>query len=124
MDMPTLYRRRLNKAAPSAGGWNAYFMINDGLFTDCPATNPGIPGEANAGSGGWPDCPVLEALRQAWLDAPDLTTEKRIAVQLQLQFWRDVPYIPMGYWVRSAAHLRNIVDVPWGFPAFYGVRRV
>ena len=59
-----------------------------------------------------------------WLDAPDLDAEKRIAVRMQQQMWRDVPYIPLGHWVRSAAHRRNIVDIPWGFPAFYGVRRI
>jgi peptide/nickel transport system substrate-binding protein len=124
MDMPTLFRRRTNKAPPSEGGWNAYFIINDCLFTDSPATNTAIRGNGKAGSDGWPDSPALEAVRQAWLDAQDLNIEQRIAVQLQLRMWRDVPYIPMGHWVRSAAHRRNIVDVPWGFPAFYGVRRV
>jgi hypothetical protein len=34
------------------------------------------------------------------------------------------PYIPMGHQVRATAHRRDIVDLPWGFPAFYGVRRV
>ena len=29
-----------------------------------------------------------------------------------------------GIGCRSTAHRRNIVDLPWGFPAFYGVRRV
>jgi peptide/nickel transport system substrate-binding protein len=66
----------------------------------------------------------LEALREEWLDAPDTGAQKRIAVQMQLQTWQDVPYIPMGHWVRSTAHRRNIVDLPWGFAAFYRVRRV
>ena len=97
MDMPALYRRRSNMAAPDAGGWNAYFIINDCLFTDSPATNAAIRGNAKAGSDGWPDSPALEALRQTWLDAHDLAAEKRIAAQLQLQMWRDVPYIPIWY---------------------------
>jgi hypothetical protein len=40
---------------------------------------------------------------------------------MQLPMRRDVPYIPMGHWVRSTAHRLNISDLPW---AFYGVRRV
>src|SRR3978361_1284945 len=124
MDLPTLYRRRGNKALPNEGGWNAYFFIIDCLFTDSPATNWAIRGNGKAVIDGWPDSPALEALREAWLDAPDLAAEKRISQQLQMQLWQDVPYIPMGHWVRSAAHRRNIVDLPWGFPAFYGVRRV
>jgi peptide/nickel transport system substrate-binding protein len=43
---------------------------------------------------------------------------------MQQQFWRDVPYIPLGHWATLTAHRRDIVDLPWGFPAFYGVRRI
>jgi peptide/nickel transport system substrate-binding protein len=124
MDLPVLFRRRANRAPPGEGGWNAYFIINDCLFTDCPVTNPGIHGDAKTGINGWSNSPALEALCQDWLDAPNLDAEKQIAVRMQRQMWRDVPYIPLGHWVRSAAHRRNIVDVPWGFPAFYGVRRI
>ena len=124
MDLPALFHRRANRAPPADGGWNAYFIINDCLFTDCPVTNSGIHGDAKTGINGWSNSPALESLCQDWLDAPDLDAEKRIAVQMQQQMWRDVPYIPLGHWVRSAAHRRNIVDIPWGFPAFYGVRRI
>ena len=124
MDLPALFRRRANSALPTDGGWNAYFGINDCLFTDSPVTNPGINDDAKTGINGWSSSPALEALCQDWLDAAELDVEKRIAVQMQRQMWRDVPYIPLGHWVRSAAHRRNIVDVPWGFPAFYGVRRI
>ena len=72
---------------------------------------------------GWPNSSRLEALREAWLDTAELAEEKRISEQIQLQMWRDVPYIPLGHWVRSTAHRRDLVDLPWGFPAFYGVRR-
>ena len=72
---------------------------------------------------GWPDSSRLEALREAWLDAEAPDVLKRIGEQMQLQMWRDVPYIPLGHWVRSTAHRRDIIDLPWGFAAFYGVRR-
>jgi peptide/nickel transport system substrate-binding protein len=124
MDLPTLLRRRANNAPPDKGGWNVFFGIQDCLFTDNPATNWAIRGNGKSATEGWPDSPRLEALRDAWLDAPDGATERRIAEQMQRQLWEDVPYIPMGHWVRSTASRRNIVDIPWGFPAFYGVRRV
>jgi len=124
MDLPTLFRRRTNNAPPDKGGWNIFFGIQDCMFTDNPATNWAIRGNGRSGSEGWPDSPRLEALRNAWLDATDVDYEKRIGEQMQLQIWQDVPYIPMGHWIRSSAHRRNIVDIPWGFPAFYGVRRV
>jgi peptide/nickel transport system substrate-binding protein len=124
MDFPTLVRRRMSKDSPDAGGWNLFFNILDGLFTGNPATNISIRGNGKSGSEGWPESPKLEALRDSWLSASEIDAQKRIAEQMQLQMWQDVPYIPMGHWVRSTAHRRNIVDLPWGCPAFYGVRRV
>jgi peptide/nickel transport system substrate-binding protein len=124
MDGPTMIRRRMSKMSPDNGGWNVFFSILDCLFNDGPATNYAIRGDGKSGIEGWPHSPKLEALRQAWLDAVDLDAERRIGKDMQLQMWQDVPYVPMGHWVRSTAHRRNIVDLPWGFAAFYGVRRV
>ena len=124
MDMGTLFRRRTSKEPRDKGGWNVFFTFTDGMFSADPATNTFIRGNGKAALDGWPDSPNLEALRSAWLDMSDLATQKQISEQMQLQLWRDVPYIPMGHFVRSTAHRRNIVDLPWGFAAFYGVRRV
>ena len=65
-----------------------------------------------------------DQLRDAWMRADNLVEEKQISEQIQLQLWEDVPYIPLGHWVRSTAHRREIIDLPWGFPGFYGVRRL
>jgi peptide/nickel transport system substrate-binding protein len=123
MDVGTLFRRRMSKAAPDKGGWNVYFTVIDVLFSANPATNAQIRGDPRSGMPGWPDSSRLEALREAWLDAEAPDVLKRIGEQMQLQMWRDVPYIPLGHWVRSTAHRRDIIDLPWGFAAFYGVRR-
>ena len=125
MDFPTLVRRRMSKEPPDKGGWNVYFTIIDGLFNAQPgdelrtsaATAERIGGLARTAQG-WRHCAKPGWMRRI-LDA-----QKRISEQMQLQMWQDVPYIPMGHWVRSTAHRRNIVDLPWGFAAFYGVRRV
>jgi peptide/nickel transport system substrate-binding protein len=124
MDFTTMVRRRASKEPPGKGGWNVFFSITDGLFGDNPATNIQIRGDGKSGLEGWPVSPKLEALRSAWLETADVDAQKRIAEQMQLQLWQDVPYIPMGFWVRSTAHRRDVVDLPWGFAAFYGVRRV
>jgi peptide/nickel transport system substrate-binding protein len=124
MDLGTLFRRRTSKEPRDKGGWNVFFTFTDGMFSADPATNTFIRGNGKAALDGWPDSPKLEALRSAWLDTSDLATQKQISEQMQLQLWRDVPYIPMGHFVRSTAHRRNIVDLPWGFAAFYGVRRI
>jgi peptide/nickel transport system substrate-binding protein len=124
MDLATLLRRTANKAPPDRGGWNLYCSILDGVYNFNPAGNTAIRGDGKSGTPGWPSSPKLEALRAAWIDADNLAEEKQITEQIQLQLWEDVPYIPLGHWVRSTAHRRDIVDLPWGFPAFYGVRRV
>ena len=124
MDFATLMRRIASKAPPDRGGWNVHFNILDGVYNFNPAGNTAIRGDGKSGTAGWPTSPKLEALRAAWIDADNLAEEKQISEQIQLQLWEDVPYIPLGHWVRSTAHRREIVDLPWGFPAFYGVRRV
>jgi peptide/nickel transport system substrate-binding protein len=124
MDFTTMVRRRASKEPPEKGGWNVFFTFTDGLFSDNPATNIQIRGDGKSGLEGWPVSPKLEALRDAWLATGAIDAQQRICEQMQRQMWEDVPYIPMGFWVRSVAHRRNIVDLPWGSAAFYGVRRV
>ena len=123
-DFATMARRVLKKEPPEKGGWNVYFIIAEGAFNSTPATNSYIRGDAASGSPGWPTSPKFEALRQAWLDTADLDEQKRIGVEAQLQLWRDVPYIPMGQWRRVTAFRKDIVNIPYGFAAFYGVQKV
>jgi peptide/nickel transport system substrate-binding protein len=123
MDLGTLFRRRTSKEPRDKRGWNVFFTFTDGIFSSSPASNTNLRGNGKSAIDGWPDSPALETLREAWLDAADLATQQRVSEQMQLQLWRDVPYIPMGHFVRSTAHRRDIVDLPWGFAAFYGVRR-
>jgi ABC-type transport system substrate-binding protein len=124
LDFPTLLRRSFNKEPPEKGGWNVYFTILDCLFNSSPATHAAVRADGKSGLAGWPVSPRLEALRELRLEASDLESRRRIAREMQMQFWQDVPYIPMGYWVCPTAHRRDLVDLPWGFAAFYGVRRV
>ena len=122
-DFATLARRTASQAPPDKGGWNVSFNILDGIYNFNPAGNTAIRGDGKNGIPGWPNSPQMETLREAWLAAAHLDEEKRISREMQLQLWQDVPYIPLGHWVRSTAHRREIVDLPRGFPAFYGVRR-
>ena len=125
MELGTLYRRRLNQGAPDKGGWNAFFFFFD---RSAPNTNPygnyWIRADGLAGFDGWPTSPRIEALRAAWLDAGSLDEQRRICVELQMQLWQDVPYIPMGEYWQSTAYRKDLLDVlPGCFAVFYGVRR-
>jgi len=94
----------------------------EGAFNHTPATNNYIRGDGRSGAPGWPTSPRLEALRQAWLDAEDVGAQKAAAVEMQRQLWIDVPYIPLGQWLRVTAYRKEVHDVGWGFPTFWGVR--
>ncbi len=100
-----------------------FFGISDVLSNLVPAANNWLRGDGNDAAPGWPSSPAFEALREAWLSASDTETEKRIGRKMQLQLWQDVPYIPLGHWVRPTAYRRDIVDIPWGTPLFYGLHR-
>jgi peptide/nickel transport system substrate-binding protein len=66
----------------------------------------------------------MEALRAAWLDAASLDEQGRICIELQMQLWQDVPYIPMGeYWQPTAYHKDLLDEQPGCFAVFWGVRR-
>jgi peptide/nickel transport system substrate-binding protein len=94
------------------------------LLNANPAAAYSLRGNGAAAAEGWPTSPEMERLRMAWLDAPDLESQKSICEQLQRQLWIDVPYIPMGQVIKPTAYRSDLVDIPSGFPAFYGVRRV
>ena len=72
-----------------------------------PYGNPMIRSDGLAAFVGWPTSPRIEALRAAWLDAENIDEQQRICIELQMQLWRDVPYIPMGEYCQSQR--RNFV---------------
>ena len=125
MDLGTVLRRRINQAAPDKSGWNAVFGFLDRSVPNTnPYTNMWIRADGVAAFDGWPTSPRIEALRAAWLDAANLDEQRRICVELQLQLWQDVPYIPMGEYWQSTAYRKDLLDVqPGCFAVFYGVRR-
>jgi peptide/nickel transport system substrate-binding protein len=122
VDFGTWIRRRTSKEVPEKGGWNILFTLIDGSYNFTPIGNAAMTSTGPAGYPGWMTAPRIDELRQAWLDAPDLESERRVCRELQMQFWRDVPYIPMGEWIQHTCYSRAITDVPMGFPLFYGVR--
>jgi peptide/nickel transport system substrate-binding protein len=124
MELGNVIRRRLNQAAPDKGGWNAFFFLFD---RSNPNTNPygntWIRADGLAAFDGWPTSARIEALRAAWLDAGSLDEQRRICVELQMQLWQNVPYIPMGEYWQTTAYRKGLLGVlPGCFSVFYGVR--
>src|SRR6516162_5785224 len=125
MELAASIRKRQSQAAPDKGGWSAFFGLID---RSTPNTNPYgnnlLRADGLAAGLGWPTSPRMEALRAAWLDAASLDEQRRICIELQMQLWQDVPYIPMGEYWQSTAYRKDLIGVlPGCFAVFYGVRR-
>jgi peptide/nickel transport system substrate-binding protein len=126
MDFGTIVRRRASQAPPDKGGWNVFFTLIDRSIPNTdPYGNPVIRADGlSATLGGWPTSARIEALRAAWLDAGSLNEQRRICIELQMQLWQDVPYIPTGEYWQATAYRKDLIDVlPGCFAVFYGVRR-
>jgi peptide/nickel transport system substrate-binding protein len=124
MDWGSLVTRRANQNPPDQGGWNAFNTLWGGLTVSNPGSSYPLRGSGKKAWFGWPTDERLEALRDAWFDAPDLAAQKAIAAQIQLRAFETVPYIPLGQIFQPTAYRSDISDiVPAAIPLFWGVRR-
>ena len=123
MDWGTLVQRRASKKPPAQGGWNAFCTDASGDDLATPATDLPLRGDGGRAWAGWPTSPRIEALRDEWLDAPDLAARKRIAAEIQAQAFEDVPYLPLGLFYGPSAYRADLTGILRGFPIFWNVRR-
>ena len=122
-DWGTLVQRRSSRKPIAEGGWSIFVTYLNGTNNFDPASQLGLRGNGDQAWFGWARAPKLEALRTAWFDAPDLSTQQRICAQIQAQFFEDVPYLPLGAYYEATA-TRRLDGVRTGFVQFYDVRRV
>lgn len=122
-DWATVVQRRANRAPPDSGGWNALCTFFSGLDFLNPAVHLMLRGNGLAAWPGWPTAPALEALRQDWLDAPDLETAQRLAEEIQARAMQDLPAVPLGQFFQPTAYRRELTGVVKGPTAFWNLRR-
>ncbi|WBV45333.1 ABC transporter substrate-binding protein [Pseudoroseomonas cervicalis] len=122
-DWGTLVQRRASKAPPDQGGWNIFNTTWSGLDMINPVVTQVLRCNGERGFFGWPDIPRIEELRDAWLDAPDVPAQQRIAAKLQKVAMQEVPFIPTGQYFYKTAYRRNLAQVPEGMFVFWGIRR-
>jgi peptide/nickel transport system substrate-binding protein len=73
---------------------------------------------------GWPDDPAAARLRDGWIDAADLSTQRAIAAQLQVQVFTTAPFVPLGQWFPTAGWRNSLTGLQKGsFPVFWDVAR-
>ncbi|HWX47113.1 MAG TPA: ABC transporter substrate-binding protein [Roseomonas sp.] len=121
-DWGTVMQRRTSNQPTEKGGWSGFVGTWSGNDLANPAVSVTLRGDGKA-AGGWLNSPEIERLRAAWYEAPDLATQQRICRELQLQAWKDVPYIPLGQFRPQAAWRKEITGLSKGFPLFWNVRR-
>ncbi|MDR3530891.1 MAG: ABC transporter substrate-binding protein [Rhodopila sp.] len=123
MDWATLVQRRVKTEPVGQGGWSIFHTSWAGLDMINPAGHIFLRGNGKAAAPGWPDSPAIEALRDEWFAAPDLTAQQAVARRLQLQAFTDVPYIPLGQYFAPTAYQSNLTGILKGSPVFWNVRR-
>ena len=118
-----MVQRRSKTDPVDQGGWNLFCINDNGVNQLNPASHLWLRGNGKAAAPGWPSSPAIEGLRDQWLRAADLEAQKKLGVQLQLQAFQDVPYIPLGQSIAPTAHRADITGVLNGQPTFWNVRR-
>jgi len=116
--------RRATREPPDKGGWNIFYTYLGGMGNISPGPDIAIRGSGTSAWFGWPTDAKMEALREAWFDAPDLAAQQAICRDMQLQFWQNPLYVPLGMYDQPTAFRSYLQDVRDGWPQFYGVRRV
>jgi peptide/nickel transport system substrate-binding protein len=124
MDWGTLMQRRASKEPPAKGGWNMFITGWSGLDMTAPITNQVLRANGAKAWFGWPNLPELQALNNAWVDAPDLAARKRIAAELQRVALDQVPYIPTGQYFSRTACRRDVTGILPGQFVFWNVKRI
>ena len=95
-DWGMVVQRRALTKPPADGGWNMFCTGFSGLDFFTPASHLPLRGNGKGAWFGWPDDPKIEALREAWFNAPDLAAQKKVGAEMQLQAFENVPYYPLG----------------------------
>jgi peptide/nickel transport system substrate-binding protein len=71
--------------------------------------NIAIRGNGEKAWFGWPTDPKIEELIDAWYKAPDLSAQKRLDADIQIEAYsNEIPYVPTGQFVVPTAYRKNL----------------
>jgi peptide/nickel transport system substrate-binding protein len=124
MEWGSVVARRASREPIDKGGWNIFYTYLGGLGNISPGPDIAIRASGADAWFGWPTDPKMQALREAWFDAPDLEAQQKICRDMQEEFWQNPSYVPLGMYDQPTAFHSYLQDVRDGWPQFYGVRRV
>jgi len=110
-DWGTMITLRNMKDPIDKGGWNIFHTWVVAPDTATPLLNNALRANGDGAWFGWPDDPAIEKLRDAWLRAPNLEAQKKIAADLQVEAYSFVPYVPTGQFILPSAYRKNLDGV-------------
>jgi peptide/nickel transport system substrate-binding protein len=107
-DWGTLISRRAVREPIDKGGWNIFHTWLVGPDMANPAINYPLRGIGLKSWFGWPTDPKMETIRDAWFDAADAASQKKLIDEIQQHAWESVPFIPTAQFVVPTAYRSNI----------------
>ena len=119
MDFGTVVQRRVSKEPLDRGGWSMFCTSFPGLDYADPLDIPGLRGHGARAFFGWPTDPVIEGLRDQWLDATDDGTRMRLAAAIQTQAFTDPAQVPLGQYFPRGAWRSNVTGHLKGQPPLF-----
>ncbi len=123
MDWASSLSRRFKSGTPEEGGWSIFQTSWAGTDHINPAGHVFLRGNGKDAAPGWPASPRIEELRATWLQTEGVDAQRKIAEQIQLQAFQDVPYIPLGQTITTTAYRADLTGMLDGLPLFWNIRR-
>lgn len=123
MDWASSIARRFKTGTPAEGGWSIFQTSWAGTDHINPAGHVFLRGNGRDAAPGWPNSPRIEELRQAWMQADGVAAQQKIAGQIQLQAFQDVPYIPLGQTITTTGYRADLSGMLDGLPIFWNIKR-
>ncbi|MFB9264394.1 ABC transporter substrate-binding protein [Bradyrhizobium erythrophlei] len=123
-DWQTVVTRRASQKSPKEGGWNMFFTNWVSADVSNPIANLSIGGQGkNGGWFGWAEDAKIEQLKEAFVRAPSLDEQKKIAADIQKEAYDQVIYVPLGQYQAPSAwrkSLSGVIDGP-ATPVFWNI---
>jgi len=111
MDFGAMGSRRVNRAAPEAGGWHLGLTYWPGGNVSDPVGNVPMQASCEKAWPGWPCDAEHQALIDAYPFAADDKARLELANRIQVSAYDLVPYVPIGQWFSPVAYSPRVSGV-------------
>jgi peptide/nickel transport system substrate-binding protein len=124
-DIASMMRRRASQEPVEKGGWSLFVTSAASVEYANPAAHLGLRSDGAVAWAGWPTDPRMEELRRAFIFAPDDTSRRKSAAEIEQEAFTAVPYVPLGQYIQPTAYRRSLTDLllPSSAPFFWNLRK-